>query len=415
MAKKDIYRVVSDKDKAFQDNKLIEGRLQQLSLREQKLVLIAFSRVKKNDKYGETYVIKVKEIFDLLEYAEDGHSEIKKSAITLSEKGIFIEEEKGGWVYYPFFSMIRYVPHIGEIQVRFDKDITDMIKNLMENFTPLELREICGAKCSYSVKLFQLLKQYHPKIKTRYLTIEELKKKLGIENKYKNRTDNLRNKVLEVAMLDMNENSSLTFNYSMRKEGVKVVGVDFEIVENRQAIIKKFNTEQKRIEKEPMIPFYKILNQLGLYGLNDKVGFGLIDKVGENEMENIIKEALQLNSNGAIPVEKIGGTIINMARSFSARLESKRIEKKTSEKLKKLIESHRKIFTQEKSRVKEGIRLSDIEGRYVSASIAGANGRYDSGATVVYGKSDFKDRLERFLVPREKDLSFRELKKVKVK
>ena len=91
---------------------------------------------------------------------------------------------------------------------------------------------------SYSIRLYQLLKQYQ-KVGKREITILALKEYLHIEKEYQ-KYSHFKEKVLKVTYNEINKSADISFDFEEIKKGRRVNSIKFYI-----------STNQKRMETLP--------------------------------------------------------------------------------------------------------------------------------------------------------------------
>ena len=215
-------------------NNLIEASYR-LSTQEQRIILLVASMIKSEDEDFQEYYIEIKSFMDLI--GVSGHSkykEIKEITKKLRERTIIIKnlqedtETQVGWV-----SSFKYYNKGGYVKVRLDPELKPYFLKLKERFTQYQLKNVIKLKSSYSIRIYELLKQYE-KIKERYFELPELKKILGIRpGEYKLYGD-FNRKILKRAKKELPEKTDLKFKYREKKNGRKVVGIYFFIKQNKK-------------------------------------------------------------------------------------------------------------------------------------------------------------------------------------
>jgi len=97
-------------------------------------------------------------------------------------------------------------------------------------YANINLVVVAGLKSRYAIILYGLVKDYE-KVQIPEMTIERFRKLFNIENKYKGRIDNLKNKVLDVAVNEINNNENVDFLvfYELRKEGKVYTHIKFHV------------------------------------------------------------------------------------------------------------------------------------------------------------------------------------------
>jgi len=211
-------------------NVLIEASYR-LTLNEQRLILLAISKVNPLEKLteGQLFVVTVKEWQEC--YACDYNTANKammEAEPTLFERQITLhvgnDSIKTRWI-----QSVRYYARQGKIGIRFSYDLLPYLSELRSHFTSYKLKEISGLTSVYAVRLFEMLKQFGDINKSRYFVIkvEDFRNRLGIEDEY-SRFGNLKAKVIEVAVNQIKEHTEFkNIKYELEKEGRKVVRLVF--------------------------------------------------------------------------------------------------------------------------------------------------------------------------------------------
>ena len=120
-------------------------------------------------------------------------------------------------------------------------------------FTKFNIQNIKPLTSIYAIRIYELCKRFHKDSKITEISIQELKKILQIEKKYK-QTSDFRKRVLEVAKKQINKNTDLEIDYELIKEGKKFTKVRFSVkqlfsqkqIENKRDNLK---TLQQRLLK----------------------------------------------------------------------------------------------------------------------------------------------------------------------
>jgi len=213
-----------------QDYSLVNAKYKLTPL-EMKFILNAISHLdSKNDKILQEYEIKVSELEHKMRIGEGQHTRLKQFAKKLMSKPLVIDGKSGNFEVYNWFSRIRYVSGEAKFLVRFEEGLKPYLLELKERFVAYNLKNILPLTSNYSVRIYQLLKEYE-KYKKRYFKVEELQdilqvpKSLKIYNRFKE-------KVLNVAYKELLEHTDIYFEFEEEKEGRKVVRLIFRIQKN---------------------------------------------------------------------------------------------------------------------------------------------------------------------------------------
>ena len=213
-------------------NKLIELQGKSTAL-EQKLFLSTIARISTEDEDFKEYKINVKELGKTLNMTTKSlYKELDKATDKLATRLIKIERliennNKISKLKTTLFSSVEYVEGEGYIKVLVDPKLKPYLIQLSGSFTKYELENIIELKSTYSIRIYELLKQYQT-IKKRTFTVDELKKILGIENEYLRFYD-FERYVLKVAKKEITKTTDLFVTYRKIKVGRKIGKIEFEI------------------------------------------------------------------------------------------------------------------------------------------------------------------------------------------
>ena len=206
-------------------NKLIEARYNS-TLNEQKLVLYAVSRLDTSKDKFNILELETVDFMELLNTTVLRYTEIRELVAGLMSKQVRIETDEmdlvANWV-----SSIKYIKNSGIIELEFSENLIPYMLQLKERFTRYQLKNILYLRSKHSIRIYELLKQYQ-KIGHRSFTIEELKKLLMIEGRYKQFRD-FNKSVLKLTQDEINELTDINIDIEHVKRGRKVVGVKYII------------------------------------------------------------------------------------------------------------------------------------------------------------------------------------------
>lgn len=182
-------------------------------------------------------------------------------------------EEKEQWIVGHFLSSIEAMGD-GTIELIFDPKLIKYFTGLTERYTYLEIQTLLSFSSIYSIRIFNLLKQYKQKKKT--YNVEKLKEMLLITDKYKNFYD-FKRYVIEPAIKDINEHSTMKVSYETDgAKGKKVTEITFICVDN----ILLPNADDK---------VKKALEELLYYKVNKNVALDIVKKFSFERIENNIQ------------------------------------------------------------------------------------------------------------------------------
>jgi len=225
-----------------------------------KFILNAISKLdSKNQTVLEEYIIPVSELETKIGIGEGRHTRLKQFAKGLMSKPIVIENGKDFEVYN-WFSRIKYVNGEARFIVRFEEGLKPYLLELKGRFVSYGLQYILPLTSTYSIRIYQLLKEYE-KLKIRYFLLEELQNILQVPKSYKIYAD-FKRKVLQVAERELLEHTDIYFNIEEEKEGRKVSRLIFRIYHN---------SHKKEAEAARVLDASKPIDYTNLYGMNCKI------------------------------------------------------------------------------------------------------------------------------------------------
>lgn len=211
-------------------NVLIEASYR-ITLNEQRLILLAISKVNPLDKLteGRLFVVSVE---DWMACYDCDYNTANKAIIeaeyTLFERQITLhigdESIKTRWV-----QSVRYYKRQGKIGIRFAYELLPYLVELNTHFTSYKIKDVAGLTSVYAVRLFEMLSQYKDINKSRYFVIrvDDFKARLCIKDEYRFFA-NLKQRVIESSVNQIREHTEYKdIKYELETEGRKVVRLVF--------------------------------------------------------------------------------------------------------------------------------------------------------------------------------------------
>jgi plasmid replication initiation protein len=209
-------------------NSLVEGHYR-LTMIQQKIVLTMASLVQPEDEDFKWYRLDVKHFAEILGGNNHDYREMVASVHNLMERVVTIyvndvEYLKTHWVQ----KAKGLITGGNYVDVSFDPDLKSFFLHLKEQFTTYKLKNVMQLKSSYSIRIYELLKQYQA-IGRRTITISRLREMLGITPKEYTLYGDFKRKVLLVAHKEVNEKTDISFDYRETKLSRKVNELEFTI------------------------------------------------------------------------------------------------------------------------------------------------------------------------------------------
>lgn len=240
----------------YKANKVVEASYK-LSLNEQRVILACTAQVDSAKRLLTTdqFELSAKDFSTLFSVSEDrAYHALIDVTESLFNRYVVIDNPysnrpnvkrlKTRWI-----SSIEYMPDEGKITLTFAQKMLPYLSQLKGKFTKYDLEHIGNMTSVYGIRLYELLMQWKT-IGKREIEIDWLKKQFQLNETY-NRMDNLKARVIEPAVKDINNYSDYQVSWEQRKTGRRVTHLIFTFEPNES---KKPEEVVKITElKEPLI------------------------------------------------------------------------------------------------------------------------------------------------------------------
>ena len=361
-----------DKSKQLivKSNQLIEARYE-FSIWETRVFAKMVTMIKKEDKNFKNYRIEIKELMKFFDSkSHNDYNRIREVPESLMKKIIripYVSKTGEKRLFLTPLITNATTPDSEEIQDRnsyveltFHPDLKPYLLELKGRFLKYDISNVLRISSPYSVRIYELLKQYEP-IGHRTILLEELKEILGLQNKYQRYT-HFKSGILLKAQKNLKKHTDICFNFKEIKEGKSVKTLKFLIFSNKTNVTKsKKTTSKKGLQLSLKVAEMEneTLQKLVGEGITYEMAQSLIENLGAAIVEKELKFAkskLQ-KKNG---IQNPAGFLIRM------------IEKETFTKLKKQKDSQSKK-AKESAKAKETERalqqkqVEDLRGEYIQA------------------------------------------------
>ncbi|MGG1073090.1 replication initiation protein [Priestia megaterium] len=243
---------INIKNWVTKSNILIESTYK-LSLQEQRILLIMASKVQPNDETLKTYRFRAKDFIEIVGNKKGtGFYSYLKEIVNGLQTKILTIKEKGRQRNYNWVITSIYEENEGYITLQFHPSLKYLFLELKEKFTSYQLENVVRLNSVYSIRIYELLKQYE-RLRKRELTLEELRHFLAIEpTKYK-QYGHFKSKVLVVAQKEINNKTDIHFEFVEIKTGRKVTSIEFIITGSSAFNVGSPSKEKKtKVEKSSL-------------------------------------------------------------------------------------------------------------------------------------------------------------------
>jgi len=214
-------------------NRLVEASYR-LTLVEQRVMLHAITEARKTQKglnAMDFSTIRAEEYADLYGLQQNkAYEQLKESAKTLLTREFTLydtcpETGKPRITTSHWVSATRYVDGDGVIQIQFSGVIVPYITRLEIEFTRYRLGQIANMTSAHAIRLYELFIQWGS-VGKREVEIEWLKRTLDLGEEY-DRIDNLKTRIVDSGVAQINKHTDLNVEYTQRKTGRNVTHLTF--------------------------------------------------------------------------------------------------------------------------------------------------------------------------------------------
>lgn len=216
-------------------NKLIEAAYR-LSLAEQCLLLAVIaqidSRPMAKDEVCLSYEVAAADLADLFDIPlNQSYELLRDAADRLAERWVTIERPDPdtptlAYTRTRWISAIDYLPSEGRLRVFLSPKILPYLTQLAGEFARYKLKYVSAMTSVYAIRLYELLIQWQMQGE-REVPVEWLKDRFAVPDCYARLYD-LKRRVIEPAIEQINAYSNLWVRWSQRKQGRNVVAFHFE-------------------------------------------------------------------------------------------------------------------------------------------------------------------------------------------
>ena len=235
-----------------QSNKLIEARYN-LPLGELRLILTMIARIQPEDEDFKEYRINVREFAGFLGIDKNSaYREFDKITTTIMTRVLIFDEFDGplkvGWV-----SSAKYIENEGAVLLCFDPKLKPYLLQIKGNFTSSKLDMLLSFKSQYTMRVYNLLKQYE-NFKSREIDLKPLREILGIGEEQYDLYSNFKNRILEPVKKELESKADLYFEFDEIKYGRRVGAIRFNIITKKPTNTLSDNQDKQDQELIPLPP-----------------------------------------------------------------------------------------------------------------------------------------------------------------
>lgn len=222
-------------------NNLVEGKYR-FDIWEMRVFTKMLTMILPSDEDFKEYRIYLKEVIDDFNLAADKQSYklLKDGAIKLMKKEIKIirdtDEGEKEFLTHIAVGLDSFTSKTqgSYVDISFHPKMKPFLLQLQTQFLMYDVRNILQLQSSYSVRIYELLKQYE-KIGKRTFTIEDLKETLAVMDKYPLYA-NFKQRIIMKAQEDLMAFTDIRFTFEEVKKGRAIHSIIFTIKSNKSIV-----------------------------------------------------------------------------------------------------------------------------------------------------------------------------------
>ena len=259
----------------YKANQVIEAGYR-LTLNEQRVVLACIAQVNSKEALLVTdeFELSAKDFAKLFSVSEDrAYHALVEVTESLFNRYVMLDNPypdrpKVKRLKMRWISSIEYLSDDGKLSLCFSKKMLPYLSELKGQFTRYDLEHIGKMTSIYAIRLYELLAQWQS-VGKREVELDWLKKQFEIEDLYPDMCD-LKKRVIDPAVKDINTHSNFEVTWEQRKTGRRVTHLIFTFAEKQPLTPKKpkktttkVNVKRETVKIDNIEHFAALRKELG--------------------------------------------------------------------------------------------------------------------------------------------------------
>ena len=298
---------------------------------------LALLSLVEQDSEGDTFIIKGRDIAELSKLAPNvvGQQlkEMSEASDTLRQYTLVIHEEDGNDLRVGLISSSKYLKGERAIRVSVDKYLMPYIRDMKKQYAisykaggPMKFRS------EYSLPLYDVM-NYYLSEGQHYFTLEETRRIFNIPDGAIKNTSTLNQRIIKVAIRDINTYTNLEVSVEQHRKGRKILGYTFKVRDKEEYQVELISQEDEKnsfLKELVGAPYYfnpktldKLLNEYGYTSVKNNfeytkkknpkdfaryLYFTITHQIAEREMEVKQIQAVQPDYKSSMPSELVETT-----------------------------------------------------------------------------------------------------------
>lgn len=215
-----------DKKKVLKSNSLIKASYR-LNAQAQKLILACISKVDPRDEIPKEITITGDEYAGVLSPHANVRRDLYRAADALFESSVIIKDGNDETELYWVQKKVKKIKGETAVTLTWSDDVLKYISKLHAGeYTSYFLKDVVKLESSHAIRLYELLMQWRNTSQHLMMTIEDFRFSMGVEKKYP-QFATLNSMLIKPAVKEINECSDINLEYRTKREGRKVVLLEF--------------------------------------------------------------------------------------------------------------------------------------------------------------------------------------------
>ncbi len=191
--------------------------------------------IEKDDEDFKPYRISVNNLSKMLGLSDnDFYRKINNISKRLISNVLTFKDGNDRELQVAWLSSAEYIKNKGIVELEFSPKLKPFLLQLKAHFTAYELANVIRLKHTYSIRLYELLKQYE-RIGRRRFTVVDLRDLLMMADGEYSQFSDFRKRILVVAQQELAEKTDIAFSWQEEKAGQRCVAIEFIITPQKRA------------------------------------------------------------------------------------------------------------------------------------------------------------------------------------
>ena len=215
-----------------QHNAITTARYE-MSACEMDIVFYLLSLLRKEDKLGTFYRVKVQDLMTLTGRQWNYQQFLEATSALRGREYIFQDDHR--LLQVGLVASAEYLKGEGVIELEISEKIRPYLIDLKRNFTSFRLQAAFSLTSKYAKRIYQIASQWKDKSETRIYSLHDFKVMLslkdpkGVEPEQYTKVSMLQKFVLDIAVKQINQHTELNISYELKKKGRSFNSIQFSV------------------------------------------------------------------------------------------------------------------------------------------------------------------------------------------